>query len=134
MIFCKSFEVTKSYIIILSVDCNTHLHTSIKKNFVFLNAIIFRKNKGGGRSPSGGKTKFFEQTEISGRWGGRGFQNLAGWKKSASLAGIFNDFLFELKSKKLCNFKDGQFRIFEKHGCPPLWNEPAHKENFYLAC
>ena len=77
------------------------------------------KTKGGGRSPSGGKTKFFEQTEISGRWGGRGFQNLAGWKKLVSLAGIFNDFLFELKSKKLCNFKDGQFGIFEKHGCPP---------------
>ena len=33
---------------------------------------------GGGRSPSGGKTKFFGQTEISGRWGGRGSQNLAG--------------------------------------------------------
>ena len=47
MIFCKSFEVTKSYIIILSVDCNTHLHTLIKKNIFFLNAIIFRKNKGG---------------------------------------------------------------------------------------
>jgi len=36
------------------------------------------KTKGGGRSPSGGKTKFFGQTEISGRWGGRGSQNLAG--------------------------------------------------------
>ena len=35
----------KSYIIILSVDCDTHLHTLIKKKIV-LNAIIFRENKG----------------------------------------------------------------------------------------
>ena len=78
--------------------------------------------------------KFFGQTEISGRWGSQGSQNLTGWKKLVSLAGIFTDLLFELKSKKLCNFKDDQFGIFEKHGCPPpLWNELPHKENFYLA-
>ena len=87
-----------------------------------MNAIIFRKNKGGGQVTKwgGGETKFFGQTEISGQWGGWGSQNLAGLKKLVSLAGIFNNLLFELKSKKLCNFKDGQFGIFEKHGCPPL--------------
>jgi len=35
------------------------------------------KTKGGAMSPSGGKTKIFGQTEISGRWGGWGPQNLA---------------------------------------------------------
>ena len=37
VIICKSFEVMKSYIIILSVDCNTHLHTYtlIKKKLFF---------------------------------------------------------------------------------------------------
>ena len=37
----------KSYIIILSVDCNTHLHTLIEKTKKFLNVIIFGENKGG---------------------------------------------------------------------------------------
>ena len=129
MIICKSLEVMKSYIIILSVDCNTHLRTLIKKQKKFSMQSFSAKNKGGGgrvtkhgvflegghcfwalffrfsvnhcwnfwgghwgraigcpplkkntMSPSGGKTHFFGQTEISGRWGDRGSQNLAGWE------------------------------------------------------
>ena len=130
MIICKRFEVMKSYIIILSVDCNTHLHTLIKKNN-FFECYHFSQKQRGGRSSSGGKTKFFGQTEISGRWGGRGSKIWPG----ENLAGIFNDLLFELKSKKLCNFKAGQFRIFEKHGCPsPFETNCPIKKNFYLAC
>ena len=50
------------------------------------------------------------------------------------MTGIFNDFVFELKTKKLCNFKVAQFGIFEKHGClPHPWNETTHKTAFYLA-
>ena len=60
----------KSDIIILSVDCNTHLHTLIKKHF-FLIAIIFRENKGG-HVTKWGENKFFGADRISGRWGGRG--------------------------------------------------------------
>ena len=124
-IICKSFEVMKSYIIIFFVDCNTHLHSLNKKKLFFEYYHFPQKQRG--RSPSGGETKFFGQTEISGRWGGR-------VKKLVSLAGIFTDLSFELKSKKLSNFKDGQFGTFEKHGCPPpLWNELPHKANFYLA-
>ena len=36
------------------------------------------------------------------------------------MAGIFNDLLFESKTKKLCKFKVGQFGVFEKHGCFPF--------------
>ena len=87
------------------------------KNKKNLNVVIIGENKGGQHwSPSGEKMQFFGQTEISGRWGGRKFQNLAGWEKLFGLVGIFNDFLFESKTKKLCNFKVGQFEIFEKHG------------------
>ena len=67
MIICKSFEVMKSYIIILSVDCNTHLHTLIKKQKKNLNAIIFGKNKGG-RSPSGGKCTFWGKQKFLADW------------------------------------------------------------------
>ena len=72
----------------------------------------------GGRSPNGGKTTFLGATEISGRWAGRRFQNLARSQKNVGLAGIFNNFLFESKTKKLWYFEVGQFEIFEKHGCP----------------
>ena len=63
MIICKSFEVMKSYIIILSVDCNTHLHTLIKKKF-FLNGIIFRKNKGGAGHQVGEKRNFLGRQKF----------------------------------------------------------------------
>ena len=60
----------------MSTNYKTHGHTLQKKKF-FLTDIIIHENKGGGTSPSGGKTKIFGQTEISGRWGGRGPKNLA---------------------------------------------------------
>ena len=41
-------------------------------------------------------------------------------KKNVGLAGIFKDFLFESKTKKLCHFKVSQFEFFEKQGWPPL--------------
>ena len=83
------------------------MHTLTKKTKQFLNYITI-----------GGKTHFWGATEISGRWGGQRFQNLAGSQKNVGLAGIFNDFLFESKTKKLWYFKVGQFEIFEKHGFP----------------
>ena len=46
------------------------------------------------------------------------------------MAGIFTDLLFGLKSKTLCNFKDGQFDIFEKHGCPPFETNCPIKKTF----
>ena len=63
MIICKSFEVMKNYIIIFSVDCNTHSHT-LNKNKIFLNAIIFRKNKGGGGHQVGEKQNFFGRQKF----------------------------------------------------------------------
>ena len=65
---CKRFDVIKSYII-LSVDCNTNLHTLNKKqkHFWMLTVSLSAKTKGG-RSSSGGKTHFWEQTEICGHW------------------------------------------------------------------
>ena len=131
---CKSFEVMKSYIIILSVDCNTHLHTLSKKQKELWMLSLSAKTKGRrGRSLGGGKTQFFGKTEISGWWGGGRFQNLAGWEKLFCLDGIFNNFLFESKTKKLCNFKSWSIRNLWKTWLPPLWNESSHKENFYLA-
>ena len=68
------------------------------------------KNKGGaGHQVGGGERNVLGRQKFL----------PVGWPESQNLAGIFTDLLFELKSKKLCNFKDGQFRIFEKHGCPP---------------
>ena len=98
-------------------DCNNHLHTLSKNKKSFEFHHFWQKQ--GGRSPSAEKTHFFGATEISGRWGGRRSQNLAGWEKIVGLAGIFKDLFFESKTKKLCYFKVSQFEIFEKHGCPP---------------
>jgi hypothetical protein len=60
-----------------------------------------KKKKGESRSPSAKKTYFFGATEISGRWGGRRFQNLGAWGKIVGLAGIFKDLFFESKTKKV---------------------------------
>ena len=121
VIICKCFEVVKSNTIILMIRCDNHLHT--KNKIFFWISSFLAKTKGGGRSPSAKKTHFFGPTEISGRLCGRRSQNLAGWKIIVALAGIFKDFSFESKTKKLCHFKVSQFEIFEKQGCPPLWNE-----------
>ena len=45
VIICKLFEIIKGSIIILSIDCNTHLHTISKKQKI-LNVIISGENKG----------------------------------------------------------------------------------------
>ena len=127
----KNFEVIKCYIIILSVDCNTHSHTLSKKQKDLWMFSLSAKTKGRrGRSPGGGKTQFFGKTEISGWWGGERFHNLAGWEKLFCLDGIFNNFLFESKTKKLCNFKSWSIRNLWKSWLPPLWNESSHKGTF----
>ena len=64
VIICKLFEIINSYIIILSVDCNTHLYTLTKKQKKIWMISLSAKTKGEGRSPNGGKTKFFGATEI----------------------------------------------------------------------
>ena len=118
----KICEVMKSETKIVLINYNTHVHTLSKKIFVFEFHHFWRKQRGG-RSPSAKKTHFFGSTKISGRLCSRRSQNLVGWTKIVGLAGIFKDFLFELKTKKLCHFKVSQFEIFEKQGWPPLWNE-----------
>ena len=42
------------------------------------------------------------------------------WKIFVSLVGILDDFLLKSNTKKICAFKVGQFKIFEKTGCG--WN------------
>ena len=123
VIICKFLEVVKSNIIILIAGCNNYLHTLSKKKKFFWISSFLAKTKEGGRSPSAEKTHFFGATKISGRWGGRRSQNLAGWRKIVGLAGSSKDLFFEWKTKKLCYFKVSQFEIFEKQGWPPLWNE-----------
>ena len=44
VIICKLFDIIKSYITILFVDCNTHLHGLSKKQKIFECC----ENKGGG--------------------------------------------------------------------------------------
>ena len=108
----------KSEAKIVPINYNTH----VTYEYFFFEFCHYPWKQRGGRSPSAKKTHFFGPTEISGRLCGRRSQNLAGWKKIVSLAGVFKDFLFESKTKKLCHFKVSQFEIFEKQGCPPLWN------------
>ena len=74
------------------------------------------KTKRGGRVPSRGKRSFGgRQKFLTGGLAGGSkiwpgdknyFQNI-----------LFDRDLFESKTKKLCNFKVGQFGICEKHGC-----------------
>ena len=68
MIICKCFEIIKSCIIILSVDCNTHLHTLSKKQKNF-ECYHFPQTKG--QVTKWGKNKIVWQTKISGLWKGR---------------------------------------------------------------
>ena len=73
-----------------------------------MNDIIIGENKGGAGHQMGKKRNFLGRgTEISGRWGGRRFQNFTRSQNNVGLAGIFNDFLFESKTKKLWYFKVG---------------------------
>ena len=58
----------KSYIIILSVDCNTHLHTLSKKQKK-IECYQYWQKQGRGRSPGAEKKQlFFERGQIVGRW------------------------------------------------------------------
>ena len=77
--------------------------------------LSFSAKTKGGQVTKWGKNEIF--------WADRNFWPM-GWPgipkfgrvKKISLAGIFNNFLFESKTKNLCGFKVGQFGIFEKHG------------------
>ena len=90
-----------------------HICSYLKqKKFFFFASPLSKKIKGGGyklhqfqfdfRSPSGGKTHFFGQTEISGRWGGRGTKKSAGCEIGSHSMPLFKNFKFESKTKKLC--------------------------------
>ena len=63
VIICKLFEIIKGSIIILSVDCNTHLHTLSKNKKKFECNHYWRKQRGaghqvGGKCSFGGRQKF----------------------------------------------------------------------------
>ena len=64
VIICKRFEIIKSYIIILSIDCNAYiyLHT-LNKNQKILNAIIIGENKGAGHQV-GEKSSFLARQKF----------------------------------------------------------------------
>ena len=54
---------------------------------------------------------------------------MAKWQTIFCLVGIFNNLLFESKTKTLYSFKVGQFGICEKHGCPPPLKRIIPQEN-----
>ena len=115
MIICKLFEIIKSYIIILSVDCNTHLNTLSKKQKNFKCYRYRRKQRGAGHQV-GEKCSFLGRQKFL-----AGGSNI--WPGSSTI-------FFESKTKKLCNFKGGQFGIFEKHGCPSFETNHPIKRTF----
>ena len=124
MIICKLFEIIKSYIIILSVDWNTHLHTLNEKTKHFWLWYHYWQKQGGAGQQVDEKRTFWA-TKIS-VWGAKIWLDE---KKNVGLAEIFKDFLFESKTKKLCYFKVGKYEIFEKHGCPPPFETNATVRN-----
>ena len=63
VIICKLFEIIKGSIIILSIDCNTHLHTISKKQKI-LNVIISGENKGGTGHQVGEKCSFLGRQKF----------------------------------------------------------------------
>ena len=67
VIICKLFEVMKSHIKILFVDCSAHLHTLIENKKSF-ECYHFRRKQKEGPGHQEGKTHFWGQKEISGRW------------------------------------------------------------------
>ena len=75
------------------------------------------KTKGGAGHQMGEKRNFLGRQKFlaDGVAGGSKFGRII---KNVGLAVIFNDFLFESKTKKLWYFKVGEFEISEKHGCP----------------
>ena len=68
VIICKICEVMKTYIIILSVDCNTHLHTLSKKQKNFECHYYWRKQSGpsGEKCTFGGRQKFLADGVAAG--------------------------------------------------------------------
>ena len=116
---CKSFEVMKSYIIILSVDCNTHLHTLSKKQKKFECHHYRRKQRGaghqvGGKRSFGVRQKFLADGVAGGSKIWPGDKNYFVWPGSSTI------FYLNQKQKSYVYFKVGQFGICEKHGCPHL--------------
>ena len=69
VIICKSFGVMKSYIIILFVDCNTHLHTLSKKQKKFQMLSLSKKTKGTGHQV-GGNVIFGADGNLRPTWPG----------------------------------------------------------------
>ena len=63
VIICKLFEIIKGSIIILSTDCNTHLHTISKKQKI-LNVIISGENNGGTGHQVGEKCSFWGRQKF----------------------------------------------------------------------
>ena len=85
-----------------------------------MNFIIIHENKGGAGHLVPKKRAFLGRHKFVSDYVAGGPKIWLGEKKIVGLAGIFKDFLFELKTKKLCHFKVSQFEIFEKQGWPPL--------------
>ena len=132
--FRKLFDIINSCIIILFVDCNTHLHILTKKQKLFLNEITVSEKRGGAGHRGGGNGLF---------WSDKNFWPM-GWpevpkfdcmkKNSLLRPGSLMIILFESKTKNLCYFKVGQFEILKNMVARPLWNERYRNEHLYLGC
>ena len=80
---------------------NTYVHTLNKKKNFFFTSPLSKKNKGGGAGDLvGGKTHFFGQTEISGRWVARGSKNRPGGNFGHVAHSTSRNFNFNEKQKR----------------------------------
>ena len=98
----------------------TYVLTLNKKNKIFFQNRITKKFNGGGKLKTHKMDYFFELTEISGRIFGRKFLKWAESKFVARLMATFRNFEFGSKTKKLCNFKVRECKIFKNSVYPPL--------------
>ena len=102
-----------------------------QKKFFFFTSPLSKKIKEGGRWPSGGKTHFFGQTEISGRWG---VQKSAG-PISAMLHTPLQGISISIKNKKVLPVKSYVMPKNQKSWLPPpLWHSMSVFSRFVLRC
>ena len=139
MIICKSFEVIKSHIIILSVDCNTHLHTLIKKFFFFWILSFSAKTKEGAGHQVGEKRNFLGRQKfladgVAGRSKNRPGANFGHVAHSTSRNFNFNEKQKSYASWKLCNAKKSKIMVAPPPfgtQCPYSpglsWDEDVHR-------
>ena len=122
-IFQKCAITSSSYTKTIAVPKRVVL-TSNEKNKIFPKKNFLKKIKGGGESKTHKISHIFSLTEISGRFFGRIFQKLAGWKFYTQLTPIFCGFQFEAIEKKLGQFKVRLWPIFKNrvHSSPPFFS------------